>query len=216
MPRPPAQPKRSEIRPDELEFFDAAVGRYLHGYMPGAKPEDDNPLPTALAAELNSPRYAAAIAQMGTVSRTAGEREGGMQHIDREWVDQVVSYHYGYVDMLTVHTPDAIATGVRIEAIEALRDGREEEFTEREKLVTAYIRGIITRSLTDEVYDAIEADMGRRGAVELMVFTCYFQFLLHLFMAIGGPAAGSDVIDGIIEDIKSGKRELPDWRAHMR
>jgi hypothetical protein len=216
MPRPPAQPKRSEVAPDELELFDRAVARYLAGYLPGAKPEDDTPLPAALAAELHSPAYAVAIGMMGSASRTAGERPGGMAHIDREWVDQVLSYEYGYFTMLETHTPDAIATGVRVEAIEALRDGREADLTGRERLLASFIRDVAHRRLTDETWNEVEAELGTRATVELTIFACYFQFLVHLFIAFGGPQTGSEAIDALIEDIKSGRRNLPDWRARMR
>jgi hypothetical protein len=204
------------VPPDELELFDAALQRWLTGYMPDARPEDEPEAPIALAAELNSPRYAVAIGAMGTASRTAGDREGGMSHVDREWVDQVLSYELGYYNMLEVHTPDAIATGVRVEAIEALRDGRDDDLTDPERLLTAFIREIAGRKLTDETWDAVEADMGKRAAVELTIFTCYFQFLVHLFMAFGGPITPREAIDELITEIKEGRRELPDWRAHIR
>jgi hypothetical protein len=216
MPRPIAQPKRSEVLPHELELHDAALQRWLTGYKPDAKPEDEPTAPLALAAELHSPRYAVAIGAMGTASRTAGDQPGGMAHIDREWVDQVLSYDLGYYNMLETHTPDAIATGVRVEAIEALRDGRENDLTEREQLLTAFIREVATRSVTDETWDAVEQEMGTRAAVEVTIFACYFQFLVHLFMAFGGPITPREAIDDLITDIKEGRRELPDWRAHIR
>ncbi len=216
MPRPPTQPRRSEVAPDELELFDRAVNRYLVGYMPDKKAEDDVELPPALAAETNSPPFAVAIGGMGTAARTAGERPGGMAHADREWVDQVLSYHYGYYDMLESHTPDALATGVRREALEALHHGRHQDLTERERLLTDYILQVANRKVTNETYNAIEAEMGKRGAVEFTIFTCYFQFLLHLFWAFSEPKTRREDIEAILNDIKEGRRQLPDWRAHIR
>jgi hypothetical protein len=216
MSRPPAQVRRSDVAPDELELFDRAVNRYLIGYLPGKTPEDDVELPTALAAETNSPPFAVAIGAMGTAARTAGERPGGMKHADREWVDQVLSYHWGYLDMLTTHTPDALATGVRLEALEALRDGRYGDLTERERLLTDYVLQVANREVKDETYEAIEADMGPRGAVEFTIFTCYFSFLLHLFWAFADPVKSREDIDVILQGFKDGTSELPDWKAHIR
>ena len=59
-----------------------------------------------------------------------------------------------------LHVPDAVAAGVRLEAIEAIRYGHEEDLTEDEQLLARYIRQLVSGTVDDETFAAMSARMG--------------------------------------------------------
>ena len=93
----------------------------------------------------------------------------GYSHADREFVDEVISADWGYDVVLPLHIPDALASGVRLEAIEALRSGRDDLLTDDERFLATFIRQVESRTLTDESWERMVKRIGLRGAVEYMV-----------------------------------------------
>ena len=115
---------------------------------------------------LTSPTMCAIAARMGAFVRTAGDREGSFSHADREFVDQVLSADWRTNVVQGVHVRDAVATGVRLEAIEALRDGREERLDEHERLLARFIRQVVSGTVDDATFAAIETYLGKRGLLD--------------------------------------------------
>jgi hypothetical protein len=113
--------------------------------------------------------------------RGAGYHEGSYSHADREWVDQVLSYHWSYFGVLRVHTPDAVAVGVRLEAIEALHEGREQDLTDDERLLAHYIRQVADGAVTDETESQILDRLGPRGLGAYILFICHLLRVLRSF-----------------------------------
>src|SRR5690242_16328816 len=119
MARPPEPPRPEDIAPEDRGPYDEAVGR-IAGWM-GIEPSADFVAPPYFGVLLNSPPIAAAQTNTGSVVKSRGNYPGTYSHADRELVDQVLSYDWDYYGVLGVHTPDAVAVGVRLEAIEAIR-----------------------------------------------------------------------------------------------
>jgi hypothetical protein len=172
-------------------------------------------LPPYHAALLNSPPFAAALNHMGRLVRTAGERPGSFSHADRELVDQVLSADWHTNVVQALHIPDAVAVGVRLEAIEALRAGREAELTDDERLLAGYIRAVVSGTVTDDAYAAIERRLGPRGAVEYTIFIAFLSATIRLFQAFGMDDPSQEEIDQLIADLRSGARAVPDPRARF-
>lgn len=207
MSRPPDPPSREELPPEDREAYDAVVARSAGKF--------GGDLPPYHAALLNSPPFAAALNQMGRLVRTAGERPGSFSHADREFVDQVLSADWHTNVVQALHIPDAVAVGVRLEAIEALRSGREAELTEDERLLAAYIRAVASGTVTDDAYAAIEGRLGARGAVEYTIFIAFLNATIRLFQAFGMPDPSEEEIGQLIDDLRSGAREVPDPSARF-
>jgi hypothetical protein len=167
-------------------------------------------LPPYHAALLNSPPFAAALNELGRLARTAGERPGSYSHAEREFVDQVLSADWKTNVLQRLHVPDALAVGVRGEAIEALRSGREEELTADERELAAYIRAVATGTVTNDAYAAIERRLGARGAVEYTIFIAFLTMTVRLFQAFGMPDPSDEEIDALIAQLRSGVEPLPD------
>ena len=213
MTRPPRQPRRDEISPEELEAFDAVVRRRVGmGMAPGNAEPDLGPYFGAL---LNSPPFAAMLARFGTLVRTRGERGDTYSHADRELVDQVLSAVWRTNVVQLLHVPDGLAAGVRLEAIDAIRAGRAEELTSDERQLVDYIRAVERGTVTDEAFAGLERRLGRRGAVEYTIFIAFLIMTIRLHQALGFPDPPDEAIDGLLDEFRTGARELPDFTARI-
>jgi hypothetical protein len=201
MPRPVPAPDASAIAPDDRADYDFVVGRNEGKF---------GSLPPYHAALLWSPPFGAALNRLGSLVRSAGERPGTYSHADREFVDQVLSAQWRTGVVMGVHLPDALAVGVRLEAIEALRAGRDEELTEDELLLATYIRQVVTGTVDDATFDRMEARLGRRGVVEYTIFIAFLQLTIRLFQAFGMPDLADDEIDALVREFREGTRVPPD------
>jgi hypothetical protein len=212
--RAPRQPKRSDVDPAELEDYDRVVRRRV-GIGMATQGDEEPDMGPYFGPLLTSPPLAAALARLGTFVRTAGERENSYSHSDRELVDQVLSadWHTNVVQLL--HVPDGLAAGVRLEAIDALREGREEELTDDERQLVDHIRRVANGNVSDESYAGIEQRMGRRPALEYTFFIAFLVMTIRLHQALGFPDPPDEEIDRLLADFREGRRELPDFRVRL-
>src|SRR6266851_1773351 len=146
MPRPLKTPQRSEAEPDELELYDRVVAKY----QPNAGPNDVIDIGPWMGTLLHWPAMAWNRAQISSFVRTAGERKNSYSHRDREFVDQVMMPYLNTYIVMRTHIPDALAVGVSIETIEALRHGRDEDLSPEDRELAVYIRDVIDGKVTDE------------------------------------------------------------------
>jgi plasmid stabilization system protein ParE len=212
VPRPLPAPDRATIPEEELEAYDAALARAasMRADQPGAG------LPPYFAVLLNTPPLAAGLMTMGRLVRTRGEAEGSYSHHDREFVDQVLSALWKTNVVQALHIPDALATGVRIEAIDALRAGRDEELTEDELLLATYIRAVATGTVTDALYASMEERLGQRGTVEYTLFITFLMQTMRNFQALGMDDPGEAEIDALLDAFRDGRQTVPDFRVRIR
>jgi hypothetical protein len=209
VPRPPTKPDRSEIAESELPDYDAVIARTA-AFGEIAIEERAG---SYFGALVNSPRLAALIAEIGRAVRARGNADGGYSHADREWVDQVVCADWHTNCVLSTHIPDAVGVGVRLEAIKALRAGREDELTPDERDLTTYIREVVGGTVSNESYERLEARFGKRGAVEYTIFIAFLMMTVRLIQALR-PVESSDAeIDELVEALRTGSVPTPDYAA---
>jgi hypothetical protein len=204
VPRPPEPPERSQIPLDELEDYDAVVGRFASRIVDGRI--DPGPYFGVL---LNTPPFAAPIVSLSRRVRHRGESEGSYSHADRELVDHVLMSDWNANQFRAIHVADALEAGVRLEAIEALMDGREEELTDDERLLASFIRQVVAGAVDDGTYERMEQRLGKRGTIEYTIFILYLQLTIRLAQALGLPEPSEDEIRRLVAEFRDGKRELP-------
>jgi hypothetical protein len=212
------QPSRTQFDdPEDLESYDAVIRRRTSMEM---TTDDDGSLDAPHLGEywsglINSPRLCALAAQMGTFVRTAGERPDTYSHADREFVDQVLSADWKTNVIQALHIPDGVAAGVRLEAVEALHYGREEELNEDEQLLARYIRQLVTGTVDDETFAAMKERLGARGVVEYSGFVLWLQWIIRMMQMIGVNDPPDAEIQAIIAGLKEGSIEVPDYRKRL-
>jgi hypothetical protein len=66
---------------------------------------------------LNGPQFMALMSDIGAVARRTGDRGDSYSHADREWAALVITEELRVWGIFYLHLLDAIASGVRIQAI---------------------------------------------------------------------------------------------------
>jgi hypothetical protein len=210
--RPPSQPQPEAFTGADRAAYDRAARRY---YPEGELPDLPD-MGAYFGALINSPRLCEIAGSLGTFVRTVGENPGSYSHAEREFVDQVLAADWKTNIVAGRHIPDALSTGVRIEAIEALRFGHEEDLTEDEQLLARFIRAVVVGNVGDELYAAAVARFGLRGAIDYAGFVLWLQWIIRMMLFLGLKEPSDEEIDALIAGYKAGTRELPDWRAWIR
>ncbi|MEB3031795.1 carboxymuconolactone decarboxylase family protein [[Mycobacterium] nativiensis] len=161
------------------------------------------------SALLTSPPVAAQCVRMGQLARR-GQLRGSYTDAERELVDVVLGTDLGYNSIFTVHLPDAIAVGVRPEAILAIRSGDESELTDDERQIAAWARQVVSGSVTDESFAAMVERLGERGTVEFTAFVAFLFMTIRMWQALGVPEPSDQEIDQLVVGLLDGSMEIPD------
>lgn len=235
----PPQPHRSAVPPEELAAYDRVVARqkaYDYGaflqLLPaehreafaeaagvadaGGECDPDDRVQPYMGAMLNSPPFMDLISELGVVARTRGEYPDSYSHADREWVDMVICEELRAWGVYYGHIWDAVAVGVRPEAIKALRQGRDEDLTREELQLARYIRQVLHGTVTSSSYLAIEQRLGRRGAVEYTALITFLIMTIRNMQAFGTQDVfPQEFVDDLIDLVIAGRVELPDAKARV-
>ena len=205
MPRPIGVPARESFTGRDLEAYDA---------MPAWRTGEQ--ATAYFRAILNSPRFALNRAQFSTLIRTAGERANTYSHHDREIVNQVLCTELKSNHVQRMHIGDALAAGVRLEAIEAIRHGRDEELTSDELLLVTYIRQVVRGTVEDRIFNSVERRMGQRGVIEYTILITGLVMTIRQMQAFACPEPPDAEVDAMISGFRAGQIPLPDFTDRIR
>jgi hypothetical protein len=210
MPWPPRQPAREEISKEDLAAYEMAIQRSRRlGYT---EPEKNAGYYGRL---MLSPRLGNQLSEIGRTVRSLGDRGDTYSHADREFVDQVLSTDFATNIVQSVHLNDAVATGVRIAGIEALRTGHEENLTKEEAQLANFIRRVIAGRMDGATWEAMELRMGERGVLDYTIFILFLQLTMRLMSAVGMPSMTDSEVDAVIAEFKAGTREPEDFHTRI-
>jgi hypothetical protein len=209
--RPPPRPERSEVRPEDLEAYDFVLAR-LESLTEEYRTSGPGSYHAAL---LNAPQAAMGLNRMGAIARTGSVR-GSYSDAERELCDVVLSVDFAYNGVLPIHLPDMFAVGVRPDAIDAIREGREEDLEPDERQLVEYIRAVTSGAVTDELFDGMVQRLGLSGAVDYTAFVCFLIATMRMWSAMGVRNPPNEEIDQLLADLRSGKAKIPDPEAHLR
>jgi hypothetical protein len=196
MPRPLAPPSRDDFAPEDRDLYDGALGYWSAMFL-----DDDHAdlsVSPWAAALMHSPRFALHRSELSTLLRTAPDREGSFSHSDREFVGMVIGTHLKTNAVSAIHASDAVAVGVRPEAIEALYAGRDEDLTEHEAALATFIRQVIDGTVTDSAFDDMQQRLGTRGLVEYTYYITMIWTVMRQVQAFGTrEPTDADVLDAV-------------------
>lgn len=209
MPWPPRQPPRDEVAPESLSAFDTVIER-ARRMLPD--PERDAGYYGRL---MLTPDLGNQLSQVGRTVRAIGDNGNSFSHAQREFVDQILSADFGTNIVQGIHLNDAISTGVRIEAIEAIRKGHEEDLTDDEKQLADFIRRVVGGLVDKESWEAMETKLGERGVVEYAIFILFLQLTIRLMQAVGCESISDEDLDTMIAEFKAGNREADAFRKRI-
>jgi hypothetical protein len=195
--------------PEERAYWDRAIRRYTGDPVP-----EVHELDPYVGGLLASPQLGALACVMGGFVRNAGNRPLTYTHAQREFVDQILCKDLNADSVLYFHILDAASAGVRIEAIKAIREGREAEvLNDEEKLLAKFIRMVMSGTVDDETWSQMEELFGSdRGVLEYSNFILWLNWIMRMMQALGINFSAGQDIDQLIDDLASGRRKPPDHR----
>lgn len=203
-------PGERETLPDrELEDYDFVVARQARLWQDAHSSSDEY-----FGKLLNSPPLAAGLVRMGRAVREGGVR-GAYTDAERELVDVVYSVDFGYNAILHLHVPDILACGVRPEAVDALRNGREDELDAGERQIVDYARAVARGEVTDERFAALSERLGSRGALEFTVLCGFLVCTFRLWMALGVADPSNAEVDALLQSYRDGSAAPVDPAARI-
>jgi hypothetical protein len=197
-------PDRDSILDTEVSQYDAVVERQQNLWSGLGMDSNDY-----FGALLNSPPLAAALANLGRVVRQSQLR-GSFSDAERELVDMVLSVDFNYWTIGLLHLPDAIAVGVRAEAIEALLQGEDTSLDAKERQLIDYIRMVVEGQVTDDVYLNLQDRLGPRGSLEFTGFVTFLICTFRLWQALGVDDVGKDAFVNLLPAIERGEIDIPE------
>lgn len=217
-----SQAGRDTFRGSELEDYDAVIERMvrMRSTVPELAPQFNEEIGAPDIGEywgalLYSPPMAALTIGMGRFVRAAADRGDTYSHADREFVDQVLAADWKTNVVQGHHVPDAVSAGVRIEAIDALLSGREDELTEDETLLAGYVRATVAGTVDDALFAAMRERLGPRGLVEYTGFILWLQWIIRMMQALGCHDPADAEIRALVDGIKNGSITVPNFRDRI-
>lgn len=216
MARLPQPPRSAFDDPEDQEAYEAVVARRRAMAMVQDEPNSDEPVMGEYwGALLNSPTMCAIASQMGRFIRTAGDRPNTYTHWEREFVDQVLSADWKTNVVQLLHVPDAVAAGVRLEAVQAFRSGHEEDLNDEERLLARYIRQVVSGTVDDGTFEAMRQRLGERGVVEYTGFILWLQWIIRMMQALGVNDPPDAEVDEVIRGLRDGTVPAADFRIRL-
>jgi hypothetical protein len=208
--RLPKAASRDTIPAEELEAFEKAVAR-----IPKMPPGFENDVHqyreahywwTALS---HKPLISLAYQTVLASSASNEGKPGAVTIHDHELVIMTLALDSGYYAYVVTHTATSLKKGMRIEAIEALRDHRDDLLTEKEYQLVEFIRATRDMTMTDDIWNKLKTRIGsERGILEYVFTILNLDSLMRLGRAIGAPGMPRTAFDQMLSEYKSGARKI--------
>lgn len=205
----PSFPSRHELPEDEWSAYDDMMERWIRRFR--AWPESDEGREHVLnyfQGLMSAPKIGITVMDACDAVTSYEGRPGTISRADHEIIDQVLAIDSGYFGLVGWHTQLAPAVGVRIEAMEALADGREAELNDDERQQVEFIRAVRDGEMTDDIWQRMRQRLGtERGAIDYAALVLLLQFHLRFAWALGVPQLPHDEWRRILDDFKTGRRD---------
>jgi hypothetical protein len=161
----------------------------------------------ALAA---SPRNGACLNRFDLALRARQGKPGTVTDYDRQLVNAVLPLDSGYYAFLAGHAPEAVAAGVRIEVLEALRDHDDKPLTKDELQHVNFIRAVRDGRVTDTMWDGMLERIGsERGIVEYTLLILVRNARHNFCWAVGVPEMAREDFNKMLVGLKSAPHKAP-------
>jgi hypothetical protein len=203
-------PKRDLVAWDDRGDYEHVLAR-IKELEKGKDMVDGTPAGVpAFIALANSPRDGACLSRYELALRDREGKPNTFRVYEHELTAAVYDLDSGYYGFLALRTPFAIAAGVRVEALEALRDHQDDKLTKEEMEHVRFIRAVRDGKMNDAIWNAMKAHMGsERGVVEYTYLVLVRNALHQFSWAVGAPEMPRSEFGKMLADFKSGARKPP-------
>jgi hypothetical protein len=143
------------------------------------------------------------------------ERPAGWTAADHELIDVTLGFEDGHRPT-TMHALQALGEGVRVEALEAICYGRDDDLTPQERQIVDYVRMVIHGRVTDEAWSALETRFGStRSVLEFTYLILHIDLCAKLFEALSSIAGAPEgaftrgEFEQMLKDVRAGTQVIP-------
>tara|TARA_A100001037_G_scaffold304425_1_gene341173 strand:- start:622 stop:1320 length:699 start_codon:yes stop_codon:yes gene_type:complete len=190
----PELPDPNTLRPEEIDAYNFMLSRVKGSEEANIGTIDGEPYGAAYFRALaNSPIIGEALGRLGSTAMELPGKPGTLSAAEHEFIDAIIAFDSDYTWLMAGHAPLAIKAGVRIQALEALRDKQEDRLTEDEKELVEFTRAVRDGTVTSEIWKRLITKMGsERGAIEYSFFVLLVLLNHLLAKAMGVPDMSPD------------------------
>lgn len=209
MTRIPTPPGRGEVAASEQAAYDTIME------LVAARGDGElSDLSTYTAAMLSTPLFGVSIRELGRATRVAPGRVSTYTRVDFELMVHALGVEADLIEHH--HILDALALGVRPEALEAIAHGRLEALGADEHAVVDFSLRLARRTMTDDAWAAVRALRGERGVLDLSIVAGFTWATIVWRLAWGVTGVPVDEVDALLREHRAGTLELPDARTATR
>jgi hypothetical protein len=167
---------------------------------------------------LHAPRVTLAILELGGALRSLGEAGAESVSLPDDFAEFVAfvvftQMHaeavaqgraFAYRRPMFNHVPRAVQSGVRPEAIQALRDHDDGALSPEERELAEFVRAVLAGSVDDRRWARMQDRLGMRRAIETASYALLDFFVCRLESAFGLQDATEEQLDALVtESIRS-------------
>jgi hypothetical protein len=213
--RLPPLANREDIPADELDDFELVLEKVRKYSQGNSVAESRNFIDGQPYGKVyweafgNSPRLMMRVDDVAYKALyTVQDKPGHPTAADHHLIDLVHGFDSGYWGLHGGHVPNAVSAGVRIEAIEAIAEGREDELSEDERQQLEFIRAVRDGGMTDDIWDRMIDRVGTvAGVIEYANWVLILNLHHKLMWALGVPALDIDAFWKMIAAFRDGSRD---------
>lgn len=211
----PRIPPREEVAEEELPAWDQFKARFEKVRMDKYQLEYRHRIAGGFFGLWCSPGLAAQLTEGGKPAMLNQGKPGSFTAADHEFIDLVLCFDSGHWGLLANHVPYAVASGIPVSTVRALRDRRESELSSDDQLVIAFIRGVRDGTVDDALWNDMVRRMGsERGAVELAYFTLHLLMHVRLNQLFDEVQIRPDELEDLLDKLERGEYPLPQVVHH--
>jgi hypothetical protein len=196
------------------------AGGIAHAYPPETRP--NNPLDVVITQ-----KTLAVMAPLAEVANRLlanavmkSQTKGRVSQVAHEWVDQVLSRDLCTHDswlLVNAHLPLAVASGIEVDAIVAMREGRLADLSAEDRQIVDFVRAVWKGAVTDELWlRQVELIGSERGVVEQICLIMHLVTRIRITQALGGVGISDDELTRMLDGYRASTLPLPDLRAYEK
>jgi hypothetical protein len=174
----------------------------------------DYPASDVFGPLLHAPRVAQKLVELGGALRNlgdvAGDGRGGLPEDFVEFVAFVVftqihadavsrGHPFAYRRPMVNHLPRAVQSGLRPEAIQALRNRDDGALLPEERELAEFVRAVLTGSVDDRRWAQMQNRLGARRTIETVSYVLLNFLFCRLESALGLKDATEEELDARVE-----------------
>jgi len=206
----PRVPKREELAEDDLTAWDDFQIRFERVREEAHFQKYRHRMAGGFFGLMCNPKLASQLAANGRPAMAQQGMPNSFTAVDHELIDLVFAFDSGHWGLVANHAAYAVASGLSTSMIRALRDGREEELSPRDRRTVAFIRAARDGTITDQLWTEMVEQIGsERGLVAFLYLTLHLLMHQRMIQAFDEVQITPEELEDQLGMLERGEHPLP-------